>query len=100
MSGAAGSGGDRLSRSVKSGTPLKVFINYRHDDTDAAALLLYERLASYFGVENVFLDVKSIELGTKWLDEIKSQGARGAAFLALIGRTWLASLKHRQPRAA
>jgi TIR domain len=75
---------------------LKVFINYRHDDTDAAALLLWDRLAQRYGAGNVFLDVKSLEAGTKWLEEIKSHGSRGAAVLALIGRDWLAALQDRR----
>ena len=73
-----------------------MFINYRHDDTDAAALLLWDRLAQRYGDANVFLDVKSLEAGTRWLEEIKSQGSRGAAVLALIGRDWLEELKKRQ----
>ncbi len=74
---------------------LKLFINYRHDDADAAALLLYERLAARFGEANVFLDVKSLELGTRWLEGIRDHGARSGAFLALIGRGWLESLTQR-----
>jgi hypothetical protein len=87
------------SKASRGALPLKVFINYRREDTDAAALLLYDRLAPHFGPENVFLDVKTIEVGTKWLEEVKSRGAGGGVFLALIGRNWLASLAHRQPRA-
>jgi hypothetical protein len=78
--------------------PLKVFISYRREDTDAAALLLYDRLVPHLGPENVFLDVKTLEVGTKWLREIESRGARSGVVLALIGRRWLASLKDRQPR--
>ena len=73
-----------------------MFINYRHDDTDAAALLLWDRLAQRYGDANIFLDVKSLEAGTRWLEEIKSQGSRGAAVLALIGRDWPEALKSRQ----
>ena len=76
--------------------PLRVFLNYRQDDTGPAALLLYERLAARFGAANVFLDVKSVGLGTRWLDEIKSHGAQGGVLLALIGPHWLASVKDRQ----
>jgi hypothetical protein len=76
--------------------PLRVFINYRHEDTEEAALRLYDRLAARFGSENVFLDLKTLEAGTKWLEEIKQHGASGSAFLALIGRSWLATLKERE----
>jgi hypothetical protein len=63
------------------------------------ALLLYDRLVPHFGADNVFLDVKSLSLGTKWLQEIKFRGASGGAVLALIGRDWLASLKERERRS-
>jgi len=79
--------------------PLKVFINYRHEDADAAALLLYDRLAPRFGAANIFLDFKTLELGTHWLEEIKAQGYGASVFLALIGRTWLGCLKDRQQAA-
>lgn len=95
--GSIGGSADREAfPSGISATPLKVFINYRHEDTDAAALLLYDRLETHFGRENVFLDVKTLGVGTRWLEEIKSHGARGSVFLALIGRMWLASLKDRR----
>jgi SIR2-like domain/TIR domain len=78
----------------------KVFINYRHEDTEEAAVRLYERLETHFGAENVFLDIKTLEAGSKWLEEIKERGAHGSAFLALIGHTWLASLKEREQQTA
>jgi SIR2-like domain/TIR domain len=78
--------------------PLRIFINYRHEDADMAALMLHGRLADRFGAECVFLDVKAIEPGSKWLEQIKTHGQRGSVFLALIGRGWLESLKQRQQR--
>jgi SIR2-like domain/TIR domain len=77
--------------------PLKVFISYRRDDTEEAAVRLYERLAPRLGEENVYLDVKSNRAGTAFLARIKSEGAKGSAFLALIGRRWLASHEQRAP---
>ena len=79
---------------------VKIFINYRHEDADAMALLLYDRLVPHFGEANIFLDVKSLDLGTRWLQEIKARGAIGGAVLALIGRNWLTSLKERQRNSA
>jgi hypothetical protein len=80
----------------RTNAPVKVFINYRRQDTEEAAVRLYERLSSEFGADNVFLDVKSLGAGTKWLEEIKAHGVGGSAFLALIGRTWTASLEGRR----
>ena len=51
---------------------VRVFINYRHDDTQGEAQLLYDRLASRFGSGNLFLDVRSLQPGMEWLKEIKS----------------------------
>lgn len=77
---------------------VRVFINYRHDDTEGEALLIYERLAARFGEDNVFLDVKSLKPGMKWLEEIKAHAAAGV-FLSLIGKRWLPSMKARAESA-
>ena len=74
---------------------LKVFINYRRDDTAGEARLVYDRLAPRFGKENVFLDVVSIESGMQWLEQLKLRGQSCSAFLALIGREWMPSMKAR-----
>jgi hypothetical protein len=42
----------------------RVFINYRHDDTKAEAILACERLAARFGANDVFLDNKSLKPGS------------------------------------
>lgn len=75
--------------------PLRVFINYRREDTAADARLVYERLARHFGRENVFLDVVDLEPGTSWLDAIRSRGGSSGAFVVLIGPRWLASMTAR-----
>src|SRR3954463_13375815 len=64
---------------------LKVFISYRRADAGAYGVFLYEKLAERYGEANVFLDVKSIVPGRKWLEEIRSRGSESAALLALIG---------------
>jgi hypothetical protein len=74
---------------------LKVFINYRHSDSGAFGLLLYERLAARFSPENVFLDVKSLQPGTKWIEEIRAAGSTSAAFISLIGPRWASILAER-----
>jgi hypothetical protein len=76
--------------------PLSIFISYRHGDSDGIALLLHDRLSIRYGKDNVFLDVKSLGLGTRWLRDIKSHGSRGGVVLALIGPNWLPILKTRE----
>jgi hypothetical protein len=75
---------------------LKVFINYRREDAAGIALALYDRLAQRFGAESVFLDVRNLQPGTNWLEEIRSHGASCRVFVSLIGRHWLGSLRSRQ----
>jgi hypothetical protein len=78
---------------------LRVFINYRHDDTWGEAQLLYDRLAGRFGNENVFLDLRSLQPGMKWLEEIKSHGASSHVLLSLIGPHWISIMKEREQAA-
>lgn len=75
-----------------TGPALKIFINYRRSDTGGYAWALYLKLAASFGAEHVFFDGVSLEPGVHWFDEIKSQAAGAAVFLALIGETWLETL--------
>ena len=42
---------------------VRLFINYRRDDTQGEAQLLYDRLANKFGRENVFLDIRILQPG-------------------------------------
>ena len=82
------------------GTPLRIFINYRRDDTVGWALLLHDRLAAEFGEDNVFLDVRTLKPGMRWLEEIKTHGAGCGVFLALIGSRWKSSMPLPGARAA
>jgi hypothetical protein len=78
---------------------VRVFINYRHDDTHGEAQLLYDRLASRFGTENLFLDVRSLQPGMNWLDEIKSHGDSCHVLLSLIGPQWIPMMWAREQAA-
>lgn len=84
-----------MDDTVAGAMPFKVFISYRRDDAAADARLLHDRLAQRFGAENVFLDVVALEPGTRWLEEIKTQGHSAGACLALIGPRWLSILTDR-----
>jgi hypothetical protein len=83
------------SPASEASTQLKVFINYRHSDSGAFGLLLYESLAARFSPENVFLDVKTLQPGTKWIEEIRAAGSTSAAFISLIGPRWASILAER-----
>jgi hypothetical protein len=78
--------------------PLKIFINYRHEDTQGIAWALCFKLEDRFGVENVFFDNGSLRPGTQWLEEIKLQCAGAAVFLSVVGQQWKKNLiAHMKP---
>ena len=51
--------------------PLRVFINYRHEDMPFAATMLYQELQKSFGKENIFFDEGTLRPGMRFLEEIK-----------------------------
>jgi hypothetical protein len=71
---------------------LKVFINYRHEDTQGTAWALYMKLEERFGAENVFFDNGSLRSGMRWIEEIKTHLAQCGAVIVLIGPQWMSSL--------
>jgi SIR2-like domain/TIR domain len=90
--------GDNLSAAGPAGLPLKIFINYRHEDMPGTAWALYLKLAGPFGAENVFFDNGTLRPGMRWLEEVKSHLASGGVLIALIGTKWMSSLTARRQR--
>jgi hypothetical protein len=86
------SGGASVSVGGRTESSLKVFINYRHEDTQGTAWALYMKLQERFGAENVFFDNGTLRPGMRWFDEIKSQLGHAGVVVALIGRDWMPSL--------
>jgi hypothetical protein len=74
---------------------MRIFISYRREDTAADARLLYDRLVSRVGADNVFLDVVTLQPGMKWLEEIKARGERCEVFIVLIGPRWMSTMAER-----
>jgi hypothetical protein len=101
MNGTVGAASDEAERPPAEAAvrQLRVFINYRHDDTWGEAQLLYDRLVRAFGSENVFLDARSLQPGMKWLEEIKSRRASCDVLLSLIGPHWISIMKAREQAA-
>jgi hypothetical protein len=77
--------------------PLKIFINYRHEDIPFAALTLYRELKGRFGAGNIFFDGGTLRPGMQFLDEIRSHltGPAGA-FIAVIGPKWSQAMTARR----
>jgi SIR2-like domain/TIR domain len=80
--------------------PLRIFINYRHEDVPFAASALYRELKGRFGAENIFFDSGTLRPGMPFLEAITSHlTGTGGAFLALIGRQWLPAMDAHRRRA-
>ncbi len=67
----------------------KIFISYRRDDSADYAGRLYDRLASHFGRDHVFMDIDQIEPGEVFEQVIKDKLAAVQVAVVLIGGRWL-----------
>lgn len=68
---------------------MKLFFNYRHEDTEDLAGRLRDRLCSEFGAENIFTDHHSIPAGADWKLLLEKSVQESDVVLALMGRKWL-----------
>lgn len=66
----------------------RVFINYRREDSQAAAGRLYDRFLQHFDRDKVFMDVDGIAPGTDFVQTLERQVAQCDAFVAVIGPHW------------
>jgi hypothetical protein len=66
----------------------KVFISYRHDDSEADAGRLYDTLAAELGQEALYKDVENITIGRNWKRAIREALADSAAVLFVMGPDW------------
>jgi hypothetical protein len=67
----------------------RVFISYRRQETSHLAGRLYDRFASRFGEDQVFMDVDTIELGDDFAHAITQAVSTCEILLAVIGPQWL-----------
>ncbi|MGV2341452.1 MAG UNVERIFIED_CONTAM: toll/interleukin-1 receptor domain-containing protein [Planctomycetaceae bacterium] len=63
---------------------MKLFFNYRREDTQDLAGRLYDRLCSEFGAENIFKDVDSIRPGDDWQAVLEKSVQASDVVLALM----------------
>jgi TIR domain len=66
-----------------------IFINYRGDDSQTAAVLIDRELTTRFGGDLVFLDCRSIPAGMDFVDELLGRVRTCSALLVVIGPRWL-----------
>ena len=79
--------------------PLKIFMNYRHEDTPFAAWTLYRELKGEFGKDNIFFDQGTLVSGMQFLGEIKSHLASAqGAFIMVMGARWITTMLSRRQR--
>ena len=67
----------------------RIFISYRREDSAYPAGWLFDRLAERFGVEQIFKDIDSIELGDDFVEVLNKAVGSTDVLLALIGDRWL-----------
>src|ERR1043166_4935681 len=70
-------------------TGTKIFISYRRDDSEGVAGRLFDRLATQFGREQIFMDVDAIAPGEDFIDVIERAVTSCDVLIAVIGRGWL-----------
>ena len=66
----------------------RVFVSYRHEDTEADAGRLYDTLAAELGPEALYKDVENIAIGRSWKRAVREALADSAAVLLVIGPDW------------
>ena len=66
-----------------------IFISYRRNDSGPYAGRLRDTLSQYFGAEQVFRDIDTINPGERFPRVIEEAVGSCDALLALIGPTWL-----------
>jgi hypothetical protein len=68
---------------------MRIFVNYRRDDSSGIAGRLRDRLAQAFGRKNIFMDVVDIPPGVDFVSHLNKQVATCEVFLVVIGQNWL-----------
>ena len=68
---------------------MKLFINYRREDTAPYAGRLYDRLIAHFGADQVFIDIDQIEPGEDFVDVINRKVGACEIAIISIGPNWL-----------
>ena len=68
---------------------LRIFLNYRREETSGHAGRLYDVLAARFGDDHVFMDIDRIEPGLDFADVISEAVESCDVLISLIGSRWL-----------
>ncbi|MCA9914799.1 MAG: TIR domain-containing protein, partial [Anaerolineae bacterium] len=68
---------------------IRIFINYRRQDSEGYVGRLYDRLATYFDPHDIFMDVTSISPGQDFVEALEEAISNCDVLLAIIGPQWL-----------
>ena len=71
---------------------MKIFINYRRDDSAGYAGRLFDYLTAHFEAENVFMDIDTIEPGEDFRKVVANAVGTCDVVLVMIGKQWLSML--------
>lgn len=66
-----------------------IFISYRRDDTAGHAGRLSDKLVDYFGKDQIFMDIDTIQPGEDFVQVIENAVGSCEILIAIIGRNWL-----------
>jgi hypothetical protein len=66
----------------------RVFVSYRHEDSEADAGRLYDTLAAELGQDALYKDVEDIAIGRSWKRAVREALADSAAVLFVMGPDW------------
>jgi len=80
-----------VRRHLASRSNPRVFISYRRDDSWQAAQLIREELEKWLSPESVFMDVRDLEGGDPWREELDRRLDWADTVVVVIGKGWLAS---------
>jgi hypothetical protein len=86
---AAGDTPERRARAPWRGR-IRIFIDYRRQDSAGYAGRLFDHLRSHFGDGSVSMDVDAITPGADFLDSIQQAVSSADALVEIIGPNWLA----------
>jgi hypothetical protein len=80
--------GDVLLDGENAARQLKIFISYRHEDTQGTAWGVYWPLEARFGRDNVFFDNGKLRAGDEFLKEIDESLDAADVMIVLVGGSW------------
>ena len=67
----------------------KIFISYRQKDTSGYVILLHGILTRHYGAEHIFMDIRDMGAGERFVEAFKAEINSSDVFLAVIGKDWL-----------